>query len=54
MMVSPGIDRLLFPPSSGQHRKWKIPIVNSANLIFAEIGGKAPHRPCNSLVWAAK
>jgi hypothetical protein len=30
---------------NGQHREWKIPIVDSARLIFAETGGKAFDAP---------
>jgi hypothetical protein len=50
MKVSPEIYRVIFPPElkaepDGQHREWKIPIVDPASLIFPEIDGEELDSP---------
>jgi hypothetical protein len=50
MKVSPEIYRAVLPPqlraeSDGQHKEWKIPIVDPASVIFAEIDGEEIDTP---------
>jgi splicing factor U2AF subunit len=53
MKVSPDLYKELFPPElrakpDGQHREWKIPIIDPASLIFAEIDGQEIDGPLPS------